>query len=251
MKHPYLAFGHDVKILAHRGFIRGVGDSQLDENTIPAFEAAVAAGANYLEIDVRATKDKVPVVFHDADLKRTAGIKTQIEDLSYDELQQIELNHGGKVPSLAHVLDHFPSVRLNIDIKSQAAVKPTANLIASNAAASRILITSFSDKRRKSALALCSSVATSPGGLSVFRIWLKWKIGLHLASELKLVNVLQIPVSYGPISLDSPKFIEAVSKCDVEVHYWTINDVAEAQRLISIGAQGIVTDRTDLMVAEL
>ena len=251
MKHSYLAFKHPIKILAHRGFTFVSGKPALDENTFAAFDAAVAAGASYLEIDVRATKDLVPVVFHDKDLARTAGIAGEIQELSLLELQKLKLRHGGTVPSLDQVLDHYPDLKFNIDIKSKAAVIPTANLINSTKSSGRILLTSFSDSRRNSALALCPGVATSPGGFTVLRIWLKWKMGFTLEKDLKLVNVLQIPVSYGPIRLDSPRFIEAVSSYGVEVHYWTINDVEEAKRLVSIGAHGIVTDRTDLMVAAL
>jgi glycerophosphoryl diester phosphodiesterase len=54
-------------------------------------------------------------------------------------------------------------------------------------------------------------------------------------------------VSYGPIRFDSPRFIESVKRHGVELVYWTINDPAEATRLRQIGANGIVTDRTDLM----
>jgi glycerophosphoryl diester phosphodiesterase len=72
---------------------------------------------------------------------------------------------------------------------------------------------------------------------------------IGLTRALKNVNVLQIPVSYGILRLDSPRFIEAVKRRGVEVVYWTVNDPVEAIRLKGIGANGIVTDRTDLMVS--
>jgi glycerophosphoryl diester phosphodiesterase len=134
-------------------------------------------------------------------------------------------------------------------VKNQAAITDLAVTIAKHAARDRFLITSFSEKRRKAALKAIPGVATSPSGLLVLKIWLRIRLGLSVRKLLNLVNVLQIPVSYGLIRFDSPRFIESVKRHGVELVYWTINDPAEATRLRQIGANGIVTDRSDLMTA--
>ena len=81
--------GTRPRIFAHRGLTYS-GDKQVaDENTVASFELAIAAGADYLESDIQVTKDQVPVLFHDTDLKRLVGKQTRISDLTLSELQQI------------------------------------------------------------------------------------------------------------------------------------------------------------------
>ena len=65
------------------------------------------------------------------------------------------------------------------------------------------------------------------------------------------MQALQIPTNQGSIRFDSPGFIAAVRAAGLEIHYWTINEPEEMKRLIGLGAQGIVTDRTDLAVKTL
>jgi glycerophosphoryl diester phosphodiesterase len=61
---------------------------------------------------------------------------------------------------------------------------------------------------------------------------------------------LQIPQSSGLIRFDDKRFIAAVARHGVEVHFWTINDPIVARELRARGASGIVSDRIDLIIAE-
>jgi glycerophosphoryl diester phosphodiesterase len=65
------------------------------------------------------------------------------------------------------------------------------------------------------------------------------------------IGVLQIPVGSGPLRFDNSRFIDAMKRTNTEVHFWTINDPEEMQRLAKLGASGIVTDRADLALATL
>ncbi|MFM6977924.1 MAG: glycerophosphodiester phosphodiesterase family protein [Micrococcales bacterium] len=251
MKHIYLDSPKPFKVFAHRGFTYSNDKVVRDENTIEAFRAALDAGADYLELDVQASADGVAVVFHDEQLDRVSNSVGSISSRTWTELQQVELNFGGHIPSIAQVLTTFSKAKINIDIKNSAAIKDLANAITNQNAHDRVLLTSFSEKRRQVAVDSSPGVATSPSAWLILRIKLGQLIGLDLTRLLKNVNVLQIPVSYGFLRLDSPKFIESVKRRGVEVVYWTINDPAEAMRLKQIGADGIVTDRTDLIVSAL
>jgi glycerophosphoryl diester phosphodiesterase len=162
-------------------------------------------------------------------------------------LQQIVLNHGGTIPSIEQVLKAFPNSKINIDVKAVAAISDLARVIKSNNAQERVLLTSFSENRRIHAVTAVPGVATSPSASLLLRIWFSYKFGIGLRRILAKVDALQIPVSYGVLRFDSPKFIRSVKRHDVEVFYWTINEPAEALRLQKLGANGIVTDRTDLM----
>jgi glycerophosphoryl diester phosphodiesterase len=67
-----------------------------------------------------------------------------------------------------------------------------------------------------------------------------------LATTLHQVQALQIPTRMYGIDFTHPRFFEAVLVQEKEIHYWTINDPAQMQSLFSLGAHGIVTDRSDL-----
>lgn len=236
------------RILAHRGQLFDATGAKFDENTLGSFAAAIEAGADYLELDIRASKDGKAMVFHDSSLKRVSSQTGRISDLNVGEVQALTLRHGGKIPTLEEVMSHFPSVRFNIDIKDARAADDLIATVIRLGAQRRILITSFSSRRRLRVTSQLPNVATSGSAATLLATWLRVVLGL----KPKLaVSALQIPVRYGPIRFDSRRFITAIRNVGVEIHYWVINDPAEMTRLRNLGADGIVTDRTDLMVSAL
>jgi glycerophosphoryl diester phosphodiesterase len=249
LNHPYLSAVKGFKVLAHRGFAPA-GSDRL-ENTLAAFEAALAAGADYLELDVQSTSDGVAVVFHDASLDRLSSTKGKLRDFTFKELKNVKLRNGASIPSVRDLFRAFPNARFNIDIKDEGAIAELANAISEFDCASRVLLTSFSESRRRKVLRLAPGTATSPSARLMVEILLAVRFRLGVKRLLKSVNVLQIPVSYGPLRLDSPRFIEAIHRHGVEVHYWTINDPSEARRLMESGADGVVSDNTAQLIAKL
>lgn len=113
-------------VIGHRG-----AAGLAAENTMQAFDAAVAAGVDMIEFDVRLTKDHIPVVIHDALLLRTHHNPSIISNLSLDELRLLTVSQP--VPTLVEVLDKFfGKVLLNIDIKGNNTGKVTIDLLISN-----------------------------------------------------------------------------------------------------------------------
>jgi len=102
------------------------------ENTLLAFLKALALGATYLETDVRSTRDGVAIICHDPDLIRVAKRNVKVSDLTLKELRAIDLGEGQTFCTLAEVLEAFPDVRLNIDVKSLDAARPAAAAIPDN-----------------------------------------------------------------------------------------------------------------------
>jgi glycerophosphoryl diester phosphodiesterase len=177
------------------------------------------------------------------------SVDAKVSELTFAELSTYSLPNNGKVPSLDQVLRELPGVRLNIDIKSAGAVVPTVRAIEENNAHDRVLVSSFSNARRKRALALLSKpVATSGSMANVLGIWLAHKFlgGFRLKALTKGLDALQLPCNYGPILFAKQKFITAMAANNLEVHFWTINEVEQMRDLLSMGASGIVTDRCDL-----
>jgi glycerophosphoryl diester phosphodiesterase len=239
------------RIFAHRGF---AADHAAAENTIDAFRAALKLGATHLESDIQVTKDGVPLLFHDDDLLRVAGLPRKINELRIEEVLGLKLIGGGKIPTLREALTALPTARFNLDFKVWGAVVPSVALIRELGAENRVLVSSFSDRRRAKALSLFDRpVVSSAGSVRVLALWLAAKLRFSWLIRLwaRPVEALQIPTRKGPIRFDSPAFMRQMNVVGLELHYWTINEADEMLRLIGLGADGIVTDRTDIAVKTL
>lgn len=247
-EHEYFNVGGPV-VLAHRG------GSLHTENTIAAFKASERAGVFSIETDVRTTKDGVAILFHDADLVRVAGINQKVAEVTYSEIASIDLIGGGRVPTLVEALQTLPLMRFNLDIKDEESVRSAAAAIELTMAHQRVLVSSFSEKRRVATLALLSKpVATSASSSIVISLWLCHV--LHLPQrlidiKLRGIGALQIPRAMYGIRLDSPSFISKMSRTGTQVHYWTINNPQEMLELTRLGATGIVSDVSELAVETL
>lgn len=105
------------EVIAHRGY-----SATHTENTLAAFEAALAAGADLIEADVRLSQDGAVVLSHDTDMRRLAGRSERVDMMTAAELAAIPLPDGGVMTTLAPVLDlvlglgHRPA-RIVFDIK--------------------------------------------------------------------------------------------------------------------------------------
>ena len=246
--------------LAHRGF-----SPEGLENSAAAFRAAVELGITHLETDVRATSDGTVLLFHDETLDRVTDSSGKISGLTAEEVSRARIGGREPIPLLEDILGEFPAARLNIDVKDRHTIAPLAAVIERCAAQDRVLITSFSDRRRRAVLRrlgrghpdrghpdpqnqgrrtassagiLCTAAFTLLGPLLPAR----W-----LARILHDVDALQVPVRYGPLRLLTPGFLERAHRLGLQVHVWTINDPAEMEHLLELGADGIVTDRADLL----
>lgn len=239
--------GPRPRILAHRGLALTVA-----ENTLPAFEAAIAAGADFIETDIHATADGVAILAHDADLSRLAGQSIVIANTPWARVRTIDVG-GATLPSLAEALAALPSARFNLDLKAEAALAPTITAIREADAVDRVLLTSFTGRRRRRATAHLPAVAASAGPAELLAAHLAGIVGAHSLARwvLRRVDAVQIPERGGPLRFDSRRAIAAFRRAGVEVHFWTINDPTRMRELVELGADGIVTDRTDLAVAAL
>lgn len=239
------------RIFAHRGF---AADHAAAENTIQAFRAALKLGATHLETDIQVTKDDVPVLFHDDDLLRVAGLPRKINEVTLAELASLQLLDGGKIPTLREALTELPEARFNLDFKVWGAIEPSVEVIRELEAENRVLVSSFSDRRRAKALRLFGRpVVSSAGSVRVLGLWFaaKLRFGWLIRALARPVQALQMPTGKGPVRFDSPAFMRRMKAVGLELHYWTINDPEEMMRLIGLGADGIVTDRTDIAVKTL
>jgi glycerophosphoryl diester phosphodiesterase len=237
-------------VLAHRGLTRDAAGAAIPENTLASFERAVEVGALYLETDVHSSADGIAVAAHDPTLDRLTGHARNVSDLTFEELRAIDLGDGRRFASLAELLIALPTSRFNIDVKSKQAAAPAAAAIEAAGARDRVLITSFSSRRRRSASVLLSGVATSASAAEFLPALIAAKIGIDplVRFFLRRVDAVQIPRRVGRIETTTVATVRRLHSAGVEVHVWTIDDVDEARLLLERGVDGLVTDRADLLL---
>lgn len=231
------------RIIAHRGLAL-----EAPENTKLAFLKALSAGVTHLETDVHVSSDGVAVVSHDADLRRVAGRDVRVDQLTMTELRRVDLGEGQGFSSLAEVLDTFPEAYFNIDLKVSGAVVPAVDVIAQDRAVNRVLVASFDEKRRSQAVAALPGVATSASAAIIARTLVALRLGSVASVRRALggVDAVQVPERYGVLRIVTPRSVELLHAAGVEVHVWTINDAPAMDRLLSIGVDGLITDRSDI-----
>jgi glycerophosphoryl diester phosphodiesterase len=232
-------------VLAHRGFA-----VDAPENTLLAFAKALAVGVTHVETDVHVSADGIAMISHDPDLRRLVGRRATVGHLTASELRRIDLGSGQGYCSLAEALDGFPDVRFNIDIKIGGAVQPTVDAIRSAGATGRVLIGSFSPERRKAAVRMLPGVATSISARGAVAAVASARAGRQgsLNRILRDVHAVQLPVTVLRMPSFTPRTIAAFHTAGVEVHAWTINDPAAMDRLLAVGVDGLVSDRSDLAI---
>jgi glycerophosphoryl diester phosphodiesterase len=239
--------GPRPRVFAHRGL-----SLDAPENSLLSFVAALSNGATHLETDVHVTRDGVAVLSHDPDLT-VFGRPERIGELTLAELRRIRLPAGQVVPSLNEALDTFPEAQFNLDVKSDAAPEATVRAIRDNRATHRVLITSFSERRRRETVSGLSGVATSPSSGEFARVLAATTVNAQSRTRrlLRGFAAVQVPERAGILRIVSPRFVRLMHAVGVEVHVWTINDPVVMDRLLTFGVDGIVTDRCDLLAARV
>jgi len=249
VSHPWFA-RPGPRVLAHRGLLPADAEG-IAENSFAAVAAAHAAGAAYVESDCHLTADGEVVLFHDDDLSRVTGDPRPVADVPLAELERLMADIGGLI-TLRQALEAFPDLRFNLDVKAQAAAAPVGRIAAPHA--ERVLLASFSDARRRTALEAAERFgrgirpATSAGTATIGRTLsaLAVRSTPLVRRALAGVDALQVPERQGPVRVVTPRLIEAAHACGVEVHVWTVNDPLHMRRLLDLGVDGLVTDRADV-----
>lgn len=238
-------------IYAHRG-----APAEFPENTMASFRRAMELGADALELDVHCTRDGAIVVSHDPDAQRMGGVAARWCELDLAQARRIDLGggyvgQGGErpftgrgmcVPTFEEVLVEFPDVKINVDIKqrSPSMVPRMLELLRRMRAEERVTLASFS------ARTMLEVRRRGYGGDTALA---QAEVGALLACPRRVWRALpltgravQVPVAAGRLRFDRPGFLEKCRALNLRVDFWTINDPAEAQRLIALGADGIMTD---------
>jgi len=221
---------------AHRG-----GAQEGLENVASLFGDVQRLGYRYVETDVRTTSDGVPVVFHDEDVSRLTGESARIGDLTYTDVRRLQVG-SEQIEPLDAVLDAFPDLRFNIDLKDRGSVSSVPAVLERTGARDRVCVASFSERRLRAARKalgpeVCTSLGTS--GVALF-------LPLALARTGRSgqgAAALQVPwVLPGGRTLPA-WFVQLAHREGLAVHVWTVDEPAAMEAALDLGVDGIMTDR--------
>jgi len=224
---------------AHRG-----GADHFPENSWKAFEHAVGLGYAYLETDVHATADGTVVAFHDRTLDRITDATGRIAELTAAQVAKARIGGTEPIPLLAELITAWPDIRVNIDVKDDPVIGPLIDVLRTTNCWDRVCLTSFSGSRLDATRRLLPRpvcTATTPAGIGAIRAGLPAKT---LAARFAARSVLCAQI---PFSMATSRFIARAHAAGLQVHAWTVNDQAIMTRLLDLGVDGIMTDKTEAL----
>jgi glycerophosphoryl diester phosphodiesterase len=223
-----------VTITAHRG-ASGIAP----ENTMAAFHRAVAQKADFIELDVQLSKDDQVVVFHNPTLKRTTNGRGRVANKTLDELKALDAGlwfseafEGERIPTLDQVLAFARGkVGLNIEIKKQEkkdrVVDKVVTLIKTFGMENNCCITSFDPMILDLVKSCDASLRT---GLIV---------GKRHNKRLMRERWDILSVHHHAVSQN---IVDACRQSGCQLHAWTVNEIADMERMIALGIDGIITN---------
>lgn len=231
---------------AHRGY-----SPTGAENTMAAFAAAVALGFQYVETDARVTADGVALAFHDDRLDRVTDQRGRLDRLPWERVAQARVGGTGPVARLDELLGEWPHLRVNIDVKSGAALTATLAAIRRARAQDRVCLAAFSDARMRRIRRLVGpQVCTALGPGEVALLLAASRSGPRTGSALTARlrgHAAQLPPHVARLSLATSALLDVAHRAGAAVHVWTVNDATQMDALLDLGVDGIMTDRADML----
>ena len=224
----------DTEITAHRG-----GAWKAPENTISALQYTIDSGADYAEIDVQETKDGELILLHDDSLKRTAGVKKNVWDMTLKQVEKLDAGasfhkkfRGEKIPEFTEVLKFCKGrLDLNIEIKyngkNKGIVNKVVRAIKENHFEDHCIVTSMNYQFLKQIKKTAPEIRTgyimtmTYGGVQ----------GMEAADFFSVKHTYV-----------DEKFVTQAHALGKEVHVWTVNYKGDAKRMLDMGVDNIITD---------
>ena len=238
------------RAIAHRG---GVGLGV--ENTLTTFGRAHALGIRDLETDVQATADGALVCVHDPTLRRladpaTAGARLAgraVERLTLAQLRSIPLRGGERICTLEEALLAHPGARFVVDVKTSGAIQPLIRLIHDLDCGERFSVAGAWDGWLEQICRAAPSVDRALGWRSLASLIGCTQVGVRAPRWVATARWAHVPLSVGRMPVVLDRLITSAHRIGVRVNVWTVNETAMMNRLLDLGADGIITDRPDLL----
>jgi glycerophosphoryl diester phosphodiesterase len=265
-EHPFFQTDRPL-VIAHQG-----GELLAPSNTMTAFQQAVNLGVDVLEFDIHITKDGHLVTIHDPTVERTTNGKGYVHDFTLSDIQKLdagyhfedlngELSYRGKgafIPSLEEVFKAFPDMRMVIEIKDDNPTERIGeiseklwSLIQQYQKEDQVIVASFDQKIIDQFKEISDGkTALSAGEAEIKKFIIFNKLFLSNLYQPN-ADAFQIPTKESIFNLASKGVIKEAERRNVNIQYWTIDDKETMRSLLEDGANGIITNRPDLMLEVL
>ncbi|HVO86397.1 MAG TPA: glycerophosphodiester phosphodiesterase family protein [Candidatus Binatia bacterium] len=232
--------------IAHRG---GDGAGFNKENTILAFKTAWDMGYKYGETDAVLTSDGKIIAIHgsrnrlDSLLKKHRTPRSVLQNMTADEVrQQIKIG-GERVPLLEELLKSQPRMKFFIDAKTDEVIEPLAALLKKLNVLDRVCVGTFDYQRLQRLLDLLEPYKPA----SCINIGRSAKLKNKNLQMLKAGHLARVDAVHLHHSLVSKSMINLLHSHNTKVLIWTCNSRLSIRHAIKSGADGIISDRVELL----
>lgn len=228
-------------VIAHRG-----ASGYEPENTLRAFELAIAQDAQMIEMDLHLTRDGHVVVIHGSDLSETTNLRGLVSNTTLTDLRGADAGKGEGVPTLDETLDLVRGrTELYLEIKDPRAAEETLRIVRARGLERSVMLASFDlDLMRRLGVEvkdirlglILGARSLSP--VVVSRMLLPWLVLRHFNYQVLSVHV----------KLCHRLLVRQTRAQGKELFVWTANDEGTMRKLIALGVDGIVTNYPDRLV---
>jgi glycerophosphoryl diester phosphodiesterase len=221
-----------TKNYAHRGYC-----ARYPENTMLAFQKAVEAGCDGIELDVQLTVDNRVVIIHDEDLVRTTNGKGFIKDKTLAELEGLDAGQGQHIPTIDEYFDFVQDLDIITNIELKNSIFPYGgmeqvliSMIRERKLESRVIFSSFNHE----SLRLCKSIAPEIkcGFLYDCRL-------IDGGTYARQHNIECLHPNYLNLTVNS---LSEMHSKDIQVNTWTVNSSDAMEYMLTLGVDGIITN---------
>jgi glycerophosphoryl diester phosphodiesterase len=233
-------------IIAHRG-----ASHDAPENTLAAIHLAWKQNADAVEMDVHASKDGHVVVIHDANTRKTAGVRRKVASQTLAELQALDVGNwkapkwkGERIPTLADVLATVPPrKRLFVEIKCGPVCLPrfAEDVRASGLQSDQVVPIGFALDTMSELKRICPELTVC--WVAEFKRTLRgWKpLAEQLIAQARKAGLDGLDLSgRGPVDRT---FADKVHAAGLQLYIWTVDSPERARELFDAGVDGITTNR--------
>jgi len=234
------------KIIGHRGCA-----GYAPENTLESIHTAADLGIEWVEIDVKLTKDEIPIIFHDDTLDRTTSGSGNVADKTYEEIKELDAGSwygesfiGAKIPTLEETVDVLINRGLGLNLE----IKPCAGREKDTAEVALDLLSTIWDDHDRLLISSFQHVSLE----AAFDVAQDWHRGLLLPEEwpdnwedlTKYLDVSAINVNAKTVTRTQ---VESIMDLEKPILAYTVNDPDHARTLQSWGVDGFFSDTPDVI----
>lgn len=220
-----------MEIIAHRGasFLH-------DENTLMSIKKAIDLDADWIEVDIRITRDQQPVIIHDISVDRTTNGQGKVEDFTLKQIKELETGSGESIPHLIEVLDLVnATVPLILELKVPSSIKIILDhlkyydvekvMIASFYHDQLLKLKEWESELKTGAIINCRPVKTH-------------KLALSCKCEYLFPHKNYV----------NSRMVKQAHENQIKIYPWVIDHLDELERLKRIGVDGVVTNKVGMLI---